>query len=55
MAEKLSSPRRNPNDAKRRIRAIKRKTRPPKEGPPIHAAAGQRKAIRGTRLRQRRT
>jgi hypothetical protein len=55
MAEKLSMPRRAPNDAKRRLRAIKRKAGPAREGPPIHAAAGQRNAIRGTRLRQRRT
>jgi hypothetical protein len=29
--------------------------KPAKQGPPIRAAAGQRKASRGTRLRQRRT
>jgi hypothetical protein len=40
--------------AKRRIRSLKR-SGPGKEGKPIRAAAGQRKAIRGTRLRQRRT
>jgi hypothetical protein len=40
--------------AKRRLRSIKR-ARTAKQGKPISAAAGQRKAIRGTRLRQRRT
>jgi|1185.fasta_scaffold25759_3 hypothetical protein len=44
--------------AKRRARSLKRETgggKGSKQGAPIHAAAGQRKAIRGTRLRQRRT
>jgi hypothetical protein len=57
MTQKLSIPA-NPDDergSKRRLRSIKRESRPAKEGPPIRAAQGQRKAIRGTRLRQRRT
>jgi hypothetical protein len=57
MTQKLSIPA-NPDDergSKRRLRSIKRESRPAKEGPPIRAAQGQRKASRGTRLRQRRT
>jgi len=46
--------------AKRRARSLKRETgggqkAGSKQGKPIRAAAGQRKASRGTRLRQRRT
>jgi hypothetical protein len=44
--------------AKRRSRSLKRETgggKDAKQGAPISAAAGQRKAIRGTRLRQRHT
>ena len=41
--------------SKRRRRSIKRESGPAKEGAPIRAAAGQRKASRGTRLRQRHT
>jgi hypothetical protein len=46
--------------AKRRARSLKRETGGGrkariKQGKPIHAAAGRRKASRGTRLRQRRT
>ena len=39
---------------KRRLRSLKRETRPAKEGPGP-APQGQRKAIRGNRVRQRRT
>jgi hypothetical protein len=44
--------------AKRRARSLKRETgggKSGKQGPPIRAAAGQRKAIRGNRLRERHT
>jgi hypothetical protein len=44
--------------AKRRARSLKRETgggKGPEQGPPVRAAQGQRKASRGTRLRQRRT
>ena len=41
--------------AKRRLRSIKRGSGPARQGKPVRAAAGQRKASRGTRLRQRRT
>ena len=41
--------------AKRRARSLKRETGRGKQGKPIRAAQGQRKASRGTRLRQRRT
>jgi hypothetical protein len=56
MTQKLSVPA-NPDDergSKRRLRSIKREA-PAREGPPIAAPQGQRKAIRGNRLRQRRT
>jgi hypothetical protein len=55
--QKLSIPA-NPDDergSKRRLRSIKREAKLVPEGPPVRAAQGQRKAIRGTRLRQRRT
>jgi hypothetical protein len=48
----------NPQDergSKRRLRSLKRESGPAKQGAPVRAAAGQRKASRGTRLRQRRT
>jgi hypothetical protein len=54
---KLSIPA-NPDDergSKRRLRSIKREAKPAPEGPPLYAPQGQRKAIRGNRLRQRRT
>jgi hypothetical protein len=57
MSEKVSVPA-NPGDergAKRRLRSIKRESRPARQGAPVRAAQGQRKASRGTRLRQRRT
>jgi len=44
--------------AKRRARSLKRETgggKGAKQGKPIRGAQGQRKAIRGTRLRSRRT
>jgi hypothetical protein len=56
--ERLKDRRSTPAGAKRRIRAIKRETgggKSPDQGPPVRAAQGQRKARRGTRLRQRRT
>jgi hypothetical protein len=56
MAEKnrLSSRgRTSEGTAKRRLRSIKRESGPAKQGKPIRAAAGQRKASRGTRLRAR--
>ena len=57
MTEKVSVPvgREDERGSKRRLRSIKRESKPAKQGPPIRAAAGQRKASRGTRLRQRRT
>jgi hypothetical protein len=56
--ERLKDRRPSPERAKRRLRAIKRETgggKGPELGPPLRAPQGQRKAIRGTRLRQRRT
>jgi hypothetical protein len=55
MTEKLSVPAGTGRGAKRRLRSIKRESRPAKQGAPMRAAQGQRKASRGTRLRQRRT
>ena len=57
MLERLRTRRTTERGAKQRLRAIKRKTgggaaRQAKSGP---AAQGQRKAVRGTRTRQRRT
>ena len=55
MSEKLKIPASGTDErgSKRRLRSIKRDTEPApgKQGSPVHAAAGQRKAIRGTRLR----
>lgn len=55
MSEKLKEPASSADErgSKRRLRSIKRDSAPGKQGPPIEAAAGQRKAIRGTRLRER--
>jgi hypothetical protein len=55
MSEKLKEPASSADErgSKRRLRSIKRDTATTKQGPPIQAAAGQRKAIRGTRLRAR--
>jgi hypothetical protein len=57
MTQKVSIPSSKADErgSKRRLRSIKRESAPAKQGPPIRAAAGQRKASRGTRLRQRRT
>ena len=57
MTEKISVPvgREDERGSKRRLRSIKRESKAAKQGPPIRAPAGQRKASRGTRLRQRRT
>jgi hypothetical protein len=57
MSEKVSVPADAGDErgSKRRLRSIKRESAPAKQGPPIRAARGQRKASRGTRLRQRRT
>ena len=57
MTEKVSVPADAADErgSKRRLRSIKRESAPAKQGPPIRAARGQRKASRGTRLRQRRT
>jgi hypothetical protein len=55
MTEKVSIPaaKEDERGSKRRLRSIKRESRPAKQGKPIRSAAGQRKASRGTRLRQR--
>jgi hypothetical protein len=57
MSEKLKVPAGSNDErgSKRRLRSIKRDTEraPGKHGDPIHAAAGQRRAIRGTRVRER--
>ena len=57
MSEKVSVPARPEDErgSKRRRRSIKRESHPARQGAPIKAAAGQRKAIRGNRLRQRHT
>jgi hypothetical protein len=57
MTQKLSIPagRDDERGSKRRLRSIKRETAPAREGSPIAAPQGQRKAVRGNRLRQRRT
>jgi hypothetical protein len=54
MSEKLKIPASNADErgSKRRLRSIKRDSAPGKPGEPLAAAAGQRKAVRGTRLRQ---
>ena len=56
MSEKLKVPAGSNDErgSKRRLRSIKRDTDPApgKQGDPIHVAAGQRKAIRGTRVRE---
>jgi hypothetical protein len=55
MSEKVAVPAATERGSKRRLRSIKRESHPGRQGPPIRAAQGQRKASRGTRLRQRRT
>jgi len=55
MSEKVAVPADDERGSKRRLRSIKRESKPVKQGRPIRAAQGQRKASRGTRLRQRRT
>lgn len=57
MSEKVSVPagKQDERGSKRRLRSIKRESGPARQGAPIRAAAGQRKASRGTRLCQRRT
>jgi hypothetical protein len=60
MTQKVSvpSPRADERGSKRRLRSIKRLTNSTasgREGAPIAAPAGQRRAVRGNRLRQRRT
>ena len=56
MSEKLKVPAGGADErgSKRRLRSIKREA-PGKQGAPIQGAAGQRKATKGTRLRQRHT
>jgi hypothetical protein len=57
MTRKVSVPS-DPEDergSKRRLRSIKRTNGKVPEGAPIAAPAGQRRAVRGNRLRQRRT
>jgi hypothetical protein len=56
MTQKVSVPSSAADErgSKRRLRSIKRTARA-KQGPPIAAPAGQRRAVRGNRLRQRRT
>ena len=60
MTQKVSVPsgKEDERGSKRRLRSIKRIGRGPnagREGAPIAAPAGQRRAVRGNRLRQRRT
>lgn len=56
MTRKVSVPsgRDDERGSKRRVRSIKRVGKG-EEGAPIAAPAGQRRAVRGNRLRQRRT
>jgi hypothetical protein len=54
-SEKVAVPAHDEKGSKRRLRSIKRKARPDKEGPPTAGVAGQRDAMRGNRLRQRHT
>ena len=53
--EKVGVPAVDERGSKRRLRSLKRESGNGKQGAPIHAAQGQRRAIRGTRLRQRHT
>jgi hypothetical protein len=55
VSEKVAVPSVGERGSKRRLRSIKRESGAGKQGRPIRAAQGQRKASRGTRLRQRRT
>jgi len=57
MTRKVSVPssREDERGSKRRLRSIKRSPHSGKEGAPMAAPAGQRRAVRGNRLRQRRT
>jgi hypothetical protein len=57
MTQKVSVPssKEDERGSKRRLRSIKRTTDSGREGAPIAAPAGQRRAVRGNRLRQRRT
>lgn len=56
MTQKVSVPSSGADErgSKRRLRSIKRVGKG-REGAPIAAPAGQRRAVRGNRLRQRRT
>jgi hypothetical protein len=53
--EKVAVPAVGERGSKRRLRSIKRESGHGSQGAPIHAAQGQRRAIRGARLRQRHT
>jgi hypothetical protein len=57
MSTKVSRPASSADESgsKRRLRSIKREASPRKQGAPIAAPAGERRASRGTRLRQRHT
>jgi hypothetical protein len=52
MTEKVAVPAADERGSKRRLRSIKRLSGSSKEGKPIAAPRGQKKAIRGNRLRQ---
>ena len=53
--EKVAVPAAGERGSKRRLRSLKRESGNGRQGVPIRAAQGQRRAIRGTRLRQRHT